>query len=475
VLFPTLAFHIFFLAIFALNWLLRNALEWRKLLLLVASWVFYGVWDWRFVALLQASAVLNWAAAKAIDISTNINKGRRQRLGKAILISAIIANLLLLGFFKYFGFFALQVQGLLQMLGWQRDMAMISIILPVGISFFTFQGLSYVIDVYQGKTKPASLLDLTLLMSFFPHLVAGPIVRPSHILPQLQHPPRLTRGIVATSLLLILWGVVKKAVIANELSVHFVDPIFTAPQGHSAPDLLLAAYGYSVQIYCDFSAYSDMAIGLAGLLGFRFPFNFNQPYRAISLQDYWRRWHISLSTWLRDYLYIAAFGGSRQAQWRTTLALMGTMVLGGLWHGASWNFIIWGAIHGGILSAERLWKMCKPARWPVLPHYAQIILTFHIVTLAWIFFRCKELSTALQYMGGLGHWARLATSISVYQLGLIVFGLSCHALPKDAVQRLGAKLQAWPAWRVAVMVTLVLLFVEGMRGSGVAPFIYYQF
>jgi D-alanyl-lipoteichoic acid acyltransferase DltB (MBOAT superfamily) len=310
-LFPTLAFHVFFLAVFALNRLMARARDWRVILLLLASWLFYGLWDARFVALLMASSLWNWLWARIIAW------GKGPRL--LWLWLAILGNLGVLGWFKYAGFLA-------DLAGMPLAQA---IILPVGISFFTFQGLSYVIDVYNGRTRPARLLDLTLLMSFFPHLVAGPIVRPSHLLPQLRHAPRLGRQEAAACLILILWGTVKKAVIANDISVHLVDPVFADPAGHSSLELALAAYGYAVQIYCDFSAYTDMAIGLAGLLGFRFPRNFDQPYRAASLQDFWRRWHISLSSWLRDYLYIGAFGGSRQALWRTCLALFGTMVLGG--------------------------------------------------------------------------------------------------------------------------------------------------
>ena len=468
-LFPTLTFHVFFLLVFAANWLLRKAGEWRLILLLIASWVFYGAWDWRFVALLQASALINWGAARLILATP---EARRRKFWVSI---GVVLNLVILGFFKYFDFFAEQLTVLLQIAGWERDVPMLGIILPVGVSFFTFQGMSYLIDVYQGKSKPAGLLELNVLMSFFPHLVAGPIVRPSHILPQLRERPRLTRQVAATSLILILWGVVKKAVIANELSVNLVDPVFASPATHSALELAIAAYGYAVQIYCDFSAYSDMAIGLAGLLGFRFPRNFNQPYRAATLQDFWRRWHISLSTWLRDYLYIAALGGSRQSMARTCFALFTTMVLGGLWHGASWNFIIWGTIHGTILVGERLWKSVKPSGMGTLPNWAGQLLTFHIVTVAWIFFRCKEFTTAKDYLSLLFSGTSGVQLASPWMVALILLGMACHFGPADAIQRLGRRAAALPALAFALLGTLTLLIVEGLLGEGVAPFIYFQF
>lgn len=468
-LFPTLPFHLFFLAVFALNWLMRKAGEWRLVLLLVSSWIFYGAWDWRFVGLLLASAVINWFAARQIS-STNAEREK-----KFWVTLGVILNLVILGFFKYYDFFAEQLTALLQLAGWERDMAVLGIILPVGVSFFTFQGMSYLIDVYHGKSKPAGLLELNVLMSFFPHLVAGPIVRPSHILPQLRRPPELTRVVAATSLILILWGVVKKAVIANELSVRLVDPVFASPSSYGWLELGVAAYGYAVQIYCDFSAYSDMAIGLAGLLGFRFPRNFNQPYRAASLQDFWRRWHISLSTWLRDYLYITAFGGSRQGLLKTCLALFGTMVLGGLWHGASWNFIIWGAIHGSILVAERLWKAYKLPGAGALPSWAGTFITFHIVTVAWIFFRAKEFSTAKAYLSGLFGGSADLTLAGPWMLALIALGMMCHFGPAEAIQKLARKAAALPSAVFALAGVLVLLIVEGMLGEGVAPFIYFQF
>jgi D-alanyl-lipoteichoic acid acyltransferase DltB (MBOAT superfamily) len=467
-LFPTLTFGWFFLLVFVLAWSLQRSNDWRKIMLLVASWIFYGAWDWRFVALLIASGVLNWGAARLI-----IAAGDHERRRKAWLIAGIFINLAILGFFKYYGFFMEQFEALLRSVGWGRDLPIMQVVLPVGISFFTFQGMSYVIDIYRRQTAPAGLLDMTLLMSFFPHLVAGPIVRASHLIPQFHQPPRLTRGMAAMGVLLIVWGLFKKTVIASELSTGFVDPVFFDPAAHSSTDLIFVAYGYAVQIYCDFSAYSDMAVGLAALLGYRFPHNFNQPYRASSLQDFWRRWHISLSSWLRDYLYIS-LGGSRNGLFRLCLALMTTMLLGGLWHGASWNFVIWGALHGGVLAIERLWREFKPKAAPDLPPVLGIIITFHIVTLGWIFFRSTSFADAFAFLGGLGAGGA-STLLTPLMLGLIILGMALHALPPRAIQGVAARVRAMPAALVGIVAGLLILTIDSMRPEGVAPFIYYQF
>ncbi|NIJ06930.1 D-alanyl-lipoteichoic acid acyltransferase DltB (MBOAT superfamily) [Sphingomonas vulcanisoli] len=472
-LFPTLTFGLFFLATFALIWSVRDN-EWRKILLLLASWVFYGAWDWRFVALLIGSAILNWGAAQLIAHTPEEEEGRR----KALLTIGVIANLCILGVFKYYDFFLEQLGVLLAQAGIARDLPLMQIVLPVGVSFFTFQAMSYLVDVAKKRIAAADLLDVTLLMSFFPHLVAGPIVRGSDLLPQFRQRPVLTRDAATMGLVLIVWGLFKKAVIASELSTGLVDPVFFDPAGHSRIDLIAAAYGYAVQIYCDFSAYSDMAIGLAALLGYRFPLNFNQPYRATSLQDFWRRWHISLSSWLRDYLYIDALGGNRKGFARQCANLMTTMLLGGLWHGAKWTFVIWGGLHGGVLAIERIWDRCRPEGWPRLPAWLGLVITFHIVVLGWIFFRAESFAQATAYLGGLfagGAGPGLPLQVTPLTVVLIVFGVAIHAAPHDLGQRLALRLRLLPWWALGLMLGLTILIVDAMRFEGVAPFIYYQF
>ena len=470
-LFPTLSFGLFFLLVFTVVWAASGSNEWRKILLLIASWIFYGAWDWRFVALLIGSALLNWGAADVIWRQREGPTGRR----KAILILGVAANLLILGFFKYYGFFVEQFGDLLRAAGFARDLPLMQVVLPVGISFFTFQGMSYLADVHAERLAPARVLDVTLLMSFFPHLVAGPIVRGSDLLPQFAESPRLTRDMASMGLVLIVWGLFKKAVVASELSTGLVDPVFFDPAAHSGLDLIAAAYGYAVQIYCDFSAYSDMAIGIAALLGYRFPLNFNQPYRAVSLQDFWRRWHISLSSWLRDYLYIDALGGNRKGFVRQCVNLLITMLLGGLWHGAKWTFVIWGGLHGGVLVLERVWDRIRPAWLPRLPRVLGVLITFHIVLVGWIFFRAESFDAAMAFLEGIGTGGVVSDVLTPLACALILFGMAIHFAPVDLGQQLALRLRLLPAWALGLLTGGAILIVDMMRFEGVAPFIYYQF
>ena len=466
-LFPTLAFGVFFLFVYFTSWSLDRENGRRKLFLLLASWFFYAQWDWRFVALLIASAVLNWGVAALIARSDEA--GRR----KLFVGLGVAANLVILGFFKYYGFFVEQAGALLARVGWERDLPLLQIVLPVGISFFTFQGISYVVDVHRGKTPAAkSLLDVMLLLSFFPHLVAGPIVRASDLLPQFDRVPRLTREMATHGLLLIVWGLFKKTVIASELSTRLVDPVFFDPSAYGTLDLIAAVYGYAVQIYCDFSAYSDMAIGIAALLGYSFPRNFDQPYRASSIQAFWRRWHISLSSWLRDYLYVP-LGGGKKGLISSCVNVMITMLLGGLWHGAAWTFVAWGALHGSVQVAERLGRAALGER-RLIPGWLGVLITFHIVCLGWILFRSETFPMALQMLEGLGRWTPV-TMTTPFLVALIVGGLAMHWLPPRAIEGMAERLKTAPSLTLGVLVGIAILLVEAVRPEGVAPFIYFQF
>ena len=467
-LFPTLAFGVFFLFVYFTSWSLDRENGRRKLFLLLASWFFYAQWDWRFVGLLILSAVLNWGVAALIARSDD--DGRR----KWLVGLGVAFNLLVLGFFKYYGFFIEQAGELLAQFGWGRDLPLLQVILPVGISFFTFQSISYVVDVHRRKTPVArSLLDVMLLMSFFPHLVAGPIVRASDLLPQFDRTPRLTREMATHGLLLIVWGLFKKTVIASELSVRLVDPVFFDPTAYGTLDMMAAVYGYTVQIYCDFSTYSDMAIGTAALLGYSFPRNFDQPYRAGSMQSFWRRWHISLSSWLRDYLYVP-LGGGRKGLVSSSINVFITMVLGGLWHGAAWTFLAWGALHGGVQVVERIGRAAFGDR-RVLHPVLGVLITFHIVCLGWILFRAENFDLAMQVLIGLGRWWQPAAMVTPLLLTLIVGGLAMHWLPPRAIEGLAERLKTAPSLTLALLLGVAFLLVEAVRPDGVAPFIYFQF
>ncbi len=328
------------------RWLdLRGLTRWN-VFMLVASYVFYGNYDWHFVALLAGSTVVNQGLSTAID---RAGDDRRRRF---FLVVAVVANLGVLAWFKYKGFFEESASSILAPLGIDFEPPARAIVPPVGISFFTFQALSYVIDTYRRKIRPVPLLEFGVYLSFFPHLVAGPIVRAAEFLPQLRVPRDARKVDSGLAFWLIAVGLFKKVVVSSYLADAIVDPVFRIPSQHQAVDTLLGIYGYAIQIYCDFSGYTDMAIGLVLLLGFRFPQNFDAPYTSASLQEFWRRWHMTLSRWLRDYLYIP-LGGNQRGPNRAYVNLFLTMLIGGLWHGAAWTFVIWGALHGGYLAGER--------------------------------------------------------------------------------------------------------------------------
>ena len=472
--FPTLSFLVFYLITWPISW----ALVWlrqhtlHKLAIILASYVFYSSWSTRLAGVLLASVLFNWAAGRLIQ-------AWRGRAGaKAAVVVAVMANLGVLGFFKYFNFFVDGLNDLLMTLGAGREVRHLEIILPLGISFFTFQGISYVVDLYRGdldRSRP--LVDVMMFISFFPHLVAGPIVRASKFLPQLEVPPDPRRVFVGLGVLLIAWGVFKKAVVANWLAVELVDKMFIAPAAFGGADLLVGIYGYAVQIYCDFSAYSDIAIGVAALLGYRFQRNFDQPYRASSLRDFWRRWHISLSTWLRDYLY-RPLGGNRHGRLRTYLNLALTMLLGGLWHGASIKFVVWGALHGGGLAIERwLAETFRPAQRPLgaVAQALAIVAVFHFVCFCWIFFRAKDMEQAGEVIVGLLDWSQPSQLVTPFLLVLLAVGALMHFTPPNLLVRLDRIYHRLPTWGVGILAAAALLAIELLGGDGSAPFIYFQF
>lgn len=391
--FASIAFLQFIIVVMVLLIVFKNTTI-RKLILLVASYFFYGYWDYRFTALILFSTIVDYVIGRALGQSAENSIDETQR--KWLLTLSVCVNLGLLGFFKYFNFFIDSANVILSGAGW--NISNLNIILPVGISFYTFQTMSYTIDIYRRKLKPAdSFLDFATFVAFFPQLVAGPIVRAIDFMPQLERGVVLDKDEIFAGIQIFIRGLFIKLVIADNLSI-IVDQVYAAPSIYSSLTVWLAAVAYSFQILCDFSGYSEMAIGLGRMMGLTLPQNFNLPYTSISITEFWRRWHMSLSSWLRDYLYIP-LGGNRKGVRRTYINLMLTMLLGGLWHGASWNFVIWGFLHGLYLAVERLlnWvnftESGKDWRSPIT--WMRALAIFVIVTLTWVFFRSPSFDTTL--------------------------------------------------------------------------------
>ena len=531
-LFPTIEFAAFLLVVLVASWLLMPNPRLWKPFIIVVSLAFYGWTDARWALLLVASIVITVVAAALV--ARTADPGRR----KAWLVTLIVVDLGLLGVFKYYGFFVDSAASVLDRIGLGMPLPLLSIALPIGISFFTFQSISYVVDVYRGDYPLARAVDVAVYLSFFPHVVAGPIVRAREFIPQLAS-PRDPRRIPATAaFFLIAGGLVKKVVIADYLAVSIVDPVFGSPAAASSTDTLVAILGYAAQIYCDFSGYTDIAIGVAMLLGFRFPQNFNGPYRATDLQEFWRRWHMTLSRWLRDYLYIP-LGGSRRGTGRTYVNLMITMLLGGLWHGASWTFVVWGAIHGTGLVVQRAFESWQarrsgasadaadgaddespgdgaplpdegafPAGMPlpatvdvedlvdaparrrlalrrppeqrgsaVVPVLASWLLTFAVVCFAWVFFRAPDVEVALEVLGRLVTGGSTETRyVSATVLLAVLVGLGSQFVPSRWWRAVERRFSRLPLlWQGVLLGTVIVLATSLFPETGVAPFIYFRF
>lgn len=398
---------------------------------------------------------------------------------KLLLLCSLSVNLGLLCYFKYTNFFYEMLAPL-----WDGKFQPLDIFLPVGISFFTFQSLSYTIDVYRRELQPLNrLLDYVFYVSFFPQLVAGPIVRARDFIPQIRQPLFVSQEMFGTGVFFIISGLFKKAVVSDYISVNFVERIFDNPALYSGVENLLGVYGYALQIYCDFSGYSDMAIGIALLLGFRFPMNFNSPYKADSIADFWHRWHISLSTWLRDYLYIS-LGGNRKGKIRTYLNLFLTMLLGGLWHGASWNFVIWGAFHGVALAAHKFWRNLLHKPKTAVSHgirkFFAVILTFNFVCLCWIFFRNSSFEASMTMLNQIftafhsevfmqlieGYWKVFA---------LMGIGYLLHFSPDSWQNACCRGVIRLPLLGKAFLLVALIYLVIQIKSSDIQPFIYFQF
>ncbi len=460
-------FVLFFIVVFAVTAPLKRYSTANKLILLAASYFFYGSWNWYYLGLVMFSTLFDfWIGLRFLHT---------QRPRHLIAFS-VIANLGVLAFFKYANFAIATANWSLSAFGADYQFNGFDVLLPVGISFYTFQSMSYTIDVYRGHLQPRTrLLDYALFVGFFPQLVAGPIVRASEFFQELDHPRQFTQKQIAYALTLIAFGYIKKVVFADSLA-QVADPVWNNLAASDPWAVLLAVYAFAFQIYFDFSGYTDIAIGVAMLFGFQFPKNFDYPYIATSIQDFWRRWHMTLSRWLRDYLYVS-LGGNRRGPSLTYVNLMLTMLLGGLWHGASWNFVIWGALHGSYLVTERLLLNRIPG-WQsdLLPmRVLRWFITFHMVCFAWIFFRARDFAGSMTALSKLGELA--STNFNQHTLGALCVALLTFLLLHwlggrfDLKRKIGESVL--PV-HVAVT-TMVLLTLIWFTPNYSVPFIYFQF
>ncbi len=466
-IFSSIDYFIFFIVIISLMMIIRpNSV--KKGILLFSSYFFYAYWDYRFVFLMFLMSIVNYY------IGIKIEKSSYQADKKKWLIASVIFNLCILGFFKYFNFFIESANFFLDKVNFR--LPLVEIILPVAISFITFEVMSYVIDIYRGSNKSAgNFWDLALLVAFFPHLIAGPILKPSHFLPQLDKDIIIKWKNVEYGVQIFLVGLVKKIVIADRLAL-FADPVFQDPSGYSNLTVWLAVIAYSIQIFCDFSGYSDMAIGSAKCFGFDIPANFNMPYISRSVTEFWRRWHISLSTWLKEYLYYS-LGGNRKGEVRQYINLMLVMLLGGLWHGASWNFVIWGGLHGIALAIHKLWSTHVKNYFNTelfAYKFVSWLVTMVFICVTWVFFRSQDFATSglivqkMFYMINPEGIKWYATSI----IAIIPFVIAAHYIGARLNRYAYFKLNTIKGLFILFFVILGLIFLQPLQSS---PFIYFQF
>ena len=476
--FNTLTFIIFFI-IFYIFFLSLNSWKTKKILIVISGYIFYGWWNPLYLLLLLGSTIFNYLIAKSISLENKLRKRKR------LLLIAITANLSLIGIFKYFDFFSSNFTKLLQVLGMQMDFFTLNVLLPIGISFYTFEAISYIVDVYNKKISPAkTYLDFSVFMSFFPRLVAGPIVRAADFLPQTYIERKISAEQIITAIKWIVLGFFFKIGVADNLSSS-VDYVFTGADSALPIEIWLGTVYFSMQIFGDFFGYTLIARGLAKLIGFELIENFNYPYIASGPRDFWRRWHISLSTWLRDYLYIS-LGGNRNGSLKTYRNLLLTMLLGGLWHGAAWTFIIWGALHGIYLTSERLLTLIisNSKKFSKLLsnnnffiHLSKILLTYILILISWVFFRSDNFGQASVLLMGMLDFSSLSN-----------FNMPNKSLLKDGIwlvpaliyfmwglykERVGKIIYIPPSIQMIFFALLAFLTITCREASD--AFIYFQF
>ncbi len=490
-LFNSSFYGVFLIGTLAAFWLIRRHRLARVLFLTLASYgfYFYGTFDsateqdggvpmgpWAWSALCLGIIFVG----SSLDFWIGRLLGRTQSPGgrKALLLVSIVYYLGVLSLFKYFNFAADSFVDLCAALGVSVKATHVRLVLPFGISFFTFETMSYTIDVYRRELEPSKrYLDYLLFVCFFPHLVAGPIVRPHQMLPQLAETPRFNSEQQSSGLFLIAQGLVKKIVVGDMLAANLVNRVFDNPERFSSLEVLVAVYAYAFQLYANFSGYTDIALGSARLFGYELPENFNRPYIAWNLQEFWHRWHISLSTWLRDYLY-KPLGGSRNGAWKTYRNLFITMLLGGLWHGASWNFVIWGALHGVALAGTRIWQRSRFGRNAsdsVASRIFPAVLTFHYVCFCWIFFRAPSFAHATLMLGRIARGTTSAPNLAPNVLAVLVAAAVMHVTPKGFTERVRVWFVARPSLVQGLVLAVVAMVIHAAAGAKAEPFIYGQF
>lgn len=488
-LFNSIDFAVFFPIVFILYWLVAKNLTLRNALVLISSYVFYGWWDWRFLFLIIISSLVDFIVGQAIGKTDNKKKR------KGFLIVSLLVNLGFLFYFKYTNFFIETFVDAYTLFGNKLEISTLNIILPVGISFYTFQTLSYTIDIYRNQLKPTkNVLAFFSFVAFFPQLVAGPIERASHLLPQFYKTYKFNYNQVKSGLLLIAFGLFKKMVIADRAAI-IVNQVYNNPNDYSGVETILATFLFAFQIYCDFSAYSDIAIGVARTMGFDLMKNFDSPYFSKSITEFWRRWHISLSTWFRDYVYIP-LGGSRKGKYRTYANLFIVFVVSGLWHGAAMTFLIWGVIHGLIIVLE---KATINIRIPIYTSLGLVkneisyklvfsFITFSIVSFSWVFFRANSFDDALTIVSGLfeNNYIILFTD-NLYKLGLerneliILFISIISLLVFEVLHKhfnINFILKKQPIvfrWCMYILIFLIITILGIYGDNDTSQFIYFQF
>ena len=477
-LFNSIEFLIFLPLVFFGYWFVFKSLRWQNLFVVAVSYLFYGWWDWRFLLLILFTSLCSYLSGVYLEKCA----GNRS-VQKWISAGNILLNLSILGVFKYFDFFTENLVNVLHLLGWDADYVTLNILLPVGISFYTFQALSYTIDVYQGKIKAThDIVAFFAYISFFPQLVAGPIERATHLLPQFLRPRNFDCDLALDGIRQMLWGFFKKVVVADNCAL-FVNGVFENYQTLDGSTLFLGAFFFTIQIYGDFSGYSDIAIGCARLFGIDLMQNFKYPYFSRDIAEFWRRWHISLSSWLKDYLYIS-LGGNRKGKIRQYANLIITMFLGGLWHGASWNFVIWGLFHGIALAAHKFWMTLTGRKKGEESHgirrFFGILITFHFVCFCWICFRNADFSTSLDMIKQIcttfrpqlfpqliaGYWEVFA---------LMALGFCLHFCPDRWENACCKTVIRLPLMGKAVLMLALIYLVIQMKSTEIQPFIYFQF